>query len=262
MLTARPSQIAFGLLMTALGIQGLIIAKFTTIWAPVPADAPARNVFILITAALSLICGVGLLWSRSAPRAARGLLIAFVIWFILWRIRALFTASLVEGTWSAGATLVMIAASWTLFAVLATDADRNRFSFATGDRGVRIAQILYGIAMIPFGYAHFAYLQHTADLVPAWLPWHLAWAYFTGAAFIAAAIAILFNTRARLAIALSAAMMGAFGLFVWVPVVVKSTVTAGDWGEFASTVALTIGGWVVAESKMTTRSVTSPFAHS
>jgi uncharacterized membrane protein len=212
----------------------------------VPAGAPARALLVYLTATISLACGIGLLWRASAARAARGLLAAFVIWFLAWRVRALFIASLVEGTWSAGATLVMIAASWTLFAALATDGDRQRFGFATGDRGLRIAQVLYGVAMIPFGYAHFAYLQHTADLVPSWLPWHLAWACFTGGAFIAAALAILFNVRARLAVGLSAAMMGAFGLFVWVPVVVKANVSTGDWGEFASTVALTIGGWAVA----------------
>lgn len=250
----RAAQVAFALLMIGLGVQGLVIAKFTTAWAPVPVGVPGRALLVYLVAAVSLACGLGLLWQPAAVRAARGLLIAFVIWFLVWRVRALFIASLVEGTWSAGATLVMIAASWTLFAALATGSDREKFGFATGARGTRIAQVLYGIAMIPFGYAHFAYLQHTADLVPAWLPWHLGWAYVTGGAFIAAAIGILFNFQARLAVTLSAAMMGVFGLFVWVPVVLKPTVTAGDWGEFASTVALTVAAFAVAASPSTAKS--------
>jgi uncharacterized membrane protein len=241
-------QIAFALLMIVLGIQGLITGTFTTAWAPVPSGVPAREVLVYFVAAISLACGAGLLWRQSAAPAARGLLVSFTIWFLVWRVPALFTASLVEGTWSAGVTLVMIAASWALFVTLATDRDRERFGFATGDRGLRIACMLYGAAMIPFGYAHFAYIQHTTDLVPTWLPWRLGWAYFTGGAFIAAGFAILFGVYARLAIALSAAMMGVFGLFVWVPVVMKGNASAGDWGEFASTVALAVGGWAVAES--------------
>ncbi len=244
----RAGQVAFALLMIVLGIQGLITGKFTTAWAPVPSGVPAREMLAYLVSAISVACGAGLLWPRSAALAARVLFVSFAIWFLIWRVRALFIASLVEGTWSAGATLVMIAASWTLFATLATQRDRERFGFVTGDSGLRTACILYGVAMIPFGYAHFAYIQHTTDLVPTWLPGRLGWAYFTGGAFIAAGLAILFGVYVRLAAALSAAMMGVFGLFVWVPVVVKGNASAGDWGEFASTVALTIGGWVVAES--------------
>ncbi len=244
----RPGQAAFALLMIVLGIQGLITGKFTTVWAPVPSGVPAREMLAYVVAAISLACGAGLLLRQSSALAARVLFVSFAIWFLVWRVRALLIASLVEGTWSAGATLVMIAASWALFATLATDRDRERFGFATGDGGLRVAYILYGVAMIPFGYAHFAYIQHTTDLVPTWLPGRLGWAYFTGAAFIAAGLAILFGVYARLATALSAAMMGVFGLFVWVPVVMKGNASAGDWGEFASTVALTVGGWAVADS--------------
>jgi uncharacterized membrane protein len=230
----------FAATMIGLGILGLVKGDFSAVWQPVPKTAPARDILIYLCAAISIGVGVGLLWKRSAPIAARVLLASLVLWFLLWRVRPFFLASLVESTWSAGATLAMMAAAWVLCAPL-----------ATGKTGLRIAHVLYGLALLPFGYAHFAYIQHTADMVPSWLPWRLGWAYFTGVTFIAASLAIVTGVCARLAATLSAVQIALFGLLVWVPMMLSVSLNAFQQGEVATTVALTAAGWVVAESYRT-----------
>ena len=102
--------------------------------------------------------------------------------------------------------------------------------------------------MIPFGYAHFANIKGTAALVPGWLPWHVGWAHFTGSTFIAAGGAILIGGFARLAAALSALQMTLFGVLVWLPILAAGSTNAFQWMEFATTLALTAAGWVVADS--------------
>jgi uncharacterized membrane protein len=243
----------FAAVMIAFGIEGLIKGDFTAVWQPVPDGVPAREPLVYLCASIFLASGIGLLWRRTAALAARVLLASLVVWFLLWRVRGLSQLTLVDGTWSCGETMAMIAGAWVLYAVFASDWERKRLGFATGDNGVRIAAVLYGLALIPFGYAHFAYLQHTADMVPGWLPWHLGWAYFTGVTFIAAGVAIVFGVFARLAAALSALQMGLFGLLVWVPVLAAGHVSAFDQDEVASTLALTAAGWVVADSYHGTR---------
>ena len=243
-----PGHLAFAAVMIGLGIQGLIKGELTAVWQPVPKGVPAREALAYLCAFVSLACGIGLLWRRTASLAARVLLAALLLWLVLWRVRALFLASLIEGTWSFGETLVMAAGAWVLFAASATDWDRHHVSFATGERGLRIATALYGLGLIPFGYAHFANLKGTASLVPGWLPWHLGWAYLTGATFLAAGLAILFGICARLAAALSALQMGLFGLLVWVPILAAGKVGAFQWSEFATNLALTAAGWAVADS--------------
>ena len=243
---ASPGHAAFAVMMIALGVLGLIKRDFTVVWQPVPKGAPARELLIYLCALVSMASGLGLLVRRSAALAAGVLLSLLVLWLALWRVRALFLASLVEGTWSFGETLVMIAAAWVLFAWFA--AGRGRLDLLTGDKAVRIARALYGLGLIPFGYAHFAYVKVTADLVPGWLPWHLGWAYFTGVTFVVAGVSIIIGVFGRLAAALSTLQMALFFLLVWVPLASTRSLSAFQWDEFVANLALIAAGWVVTDS--------------
>lgn len=231
--------------MIALGILGLTKAEYVSLWSPLPHGASS---LAYLCALISLVCGIGLLWKRTAAAAVRVLLAYLLLWLLLLRVPGIFRASNVETWWAASQIAVMAAAAWVLYVCLGTDWDKRRLAFAAGDRGLRIARVFYGVALIPFGVAHFIYPKPTAALVPGWLPWHMAWTYSTGGAFIAAGLAVLIRLYARLAATLSALQIGLFTLLVWVPVVAAGSKQSFQWSETVISAALTVAAGVVAES--------------
>jgi len=238
----------FAATMIAVGILGFTQGDFAPVWEPVPKHVPARELLIYLSALVSVACGIGLLMPRTAALAARVLLACLLLWLLLFRLPMIFRAPAVEVSWEGCAeTVVVIAGAWVLYAWFAADKEQ-RVRFATGEQGLRIARVLYGLALIPFGLAHLFYVKDTAALVPGWLPWRVIWVHVTGYAYIAAGLAVLIGPYARLAAALSTLQMGLFTLLVWLPMVAAGSKDKFQWSETIVSLALTAGGWLVADS--------------
>jgi hypothetical protein len=91
------------------------------------------------------------------------------------------------------------------------------------------------------------YLPVTADLVPTWIPPNQRfWVLLTTIAFALAAIAILINRQARLALHLMTFMLALFGMLVWIPRLIAHPAAHLNWSEFGLTFLITGAAWMVA----------------
>lgn len=246
---ASVGHAVFAAVLIAVGILFLVKGDFGATGEGLAMGSRAHEALGYLHVAVFVACGVGLFWRRIAPHAARVLLVYELLRMLAFNMREIVLAPLSGLSYESwGETAVIVAAAWVLYAWFAGGWDKEHLNFATGDKGVRAARVFFGLAMLCFGQAHFAYLNLTAPLVPAWLSWHVGWAYFFGATYLAAGVAVLVGMYARLAAVLAAVQMGLFTVLVWVPIIANGHANTGQWREFTSSLLFTVAGWVVADS--------------
>jgi uncharacterized membrane protein len=85
------------------------------------------------------------------------------------------------------------------------------------DKLILFGPLFYAAPLAAFGTEHFTLTKIIASLVPAWIPWHMFWAYLVGACFIAAALSMVTRIQARLSASLLALNFFLFVVLMDVP---------------------------------------------
>jgi hypothetical protein len=118
--------------------------------------------------------------------------------------------------------LAMVGGAWVLGAGFPAD---KKISYPNESFVLQLANVgrfLIAISLVVFAVQHFLYAGFVANLIPGWIPARLFWAYFTGIAFVAAALAIATKKMMRLAATLLGTMFLLWVLVLHIPRVAGS----------------------------------------
>jgi uncharacterized membrane protein len=242
-------HLLFALGLAGLGVLSLFSGDFAYVWQPVPMGVPMRETLAHLSGILLLAGGIGLLVKRTASPAAFVLAVFLLGWVLVLQIPRVAHAPGNVGMWLGLAeSTVLMTGGWTLFAFLADPRARTHMKFVTGDRGTRLARLLFGLACLLLGLSHFVFVTGTAGMVPAWLPAHLGFAYLTGAGHIAAGLGVLFGVVPRLAATCEAAMISLFVLLIHIPGAAAEPPSRFAWTMVFVATALAGAVWIIAAS--------------
>jgi uncharacterized membrane protein len=242
----QPALMLFAVGMIGLGILAIVYDDFALVWQPVAAWVPGRTGLAYASGLLMLLCGFGLLFKPTVALSAR-ILFPYLIAWLLLKLPALIVAPQMEAVWLGfGELAVLLAGGWVLFARLAGVREGSMLAFLTGEKGVRMARILFAVFLVPIGLSHLVYVKETADLVPAWLPFRTGWAYLTGVGQIAAGLGVLFSIYPRAAATAEAGMLSLFTVLVWGPKILAAPRTRLPWTAFFISWVITAAAWLVA----------------
>lgn len=228
------ATIVAGLVLIYLGILNLVYRDSLLTWQPTPDGAPWKLPFAILSAILLIVSGIGLLLPP-------------------WRTRAAMLASGWVGLWALLLHLPHVAVAPNVGSLLGLgEASANALGLATltgcfvSGRRPLVLRLGFGLCLVIFGVSHFVYADFTAQMVPAWLPDRLGFAYLTGAIHALTGACLLAALRVRVAATIEALMMSSFVLLVHIPGVAQAPHDRMQLTMFGMASLLTLAAWLIA----------------
>jgi uncharacterized membrane protein len=130
-------------------------------------------------------------------------------------------------------------------------AARKSLTSAKGlEKVVVFGPIFFAAPLAVFGVEHFLYARSISQIVPRWMPAHMFWTYFVGAALIAGGVGIALRTCTRIAALLLGIMFVCFVLMIQIPNVAASPNDRFLWAIVGRDLALAGGAFALAATLM------------
>ena len=232
-----------GLAAILFGIVTLVWHDFNN-WQQIQAlgNVPHHEILAYIAAAIELLGGLAIQWTRTARAGAVALGSIFFVFALLWVPHIVAEPRVYDRWGNLFEQLSQVAGALVVYATLGrSDSER-------APRAARIGYILFGICVVSFTLEQLFYLSATADFVPKWIPpGQMFWAITTTIAFALVAIALLSGRSALLTSRLLTAMLIGFGLLVWLPAPFADPHKLINWAGNAENLAITGAAWIVTD---------------
>ena len=236
-------RIFFAIGLIGIGGQHFFFRQFVPTVVPLwPAWIPGRLFWVYLVGTILIVGGASILSGVKARTSATLLGGLFLLSLILLHIPGNLMAGVTSWIGWAGAFEAFSIAGCAL--VVAGTFPQPEAGSRPGtpspgtpmrwlDKMIPFGMYPFAILVIVYGIDHFIDLPFVSSLVPAWIPGHIFWTYFAGAALIASGLGMIFRVQARLAATLLGAMIFTWVLILHIPRAVADPYS-GVGGEWSS----------------------------
>ena len=244
---AQIGRVMFIVVIGALGIQTFICSAFIYELEPVPSWIHAQVVLANLTGFFLVAACLGLVITRLTRLAAVSLGTLLLLWVLILHIRLLVPNPAPDLSF-AFETLALSGIAWTLAMETPPGSGKFQRLNAVIDTVAKLGRYGFAISLLAFCVVNFIYHDFIAGMIPAWIPAHQFWAYFTGVASLAAGVSILTRVQVRLAGTLLGIMYGSWVLVIHIPYIAANPDSRGMWTDMLITLALSGGAWIIVGS--------------
>jgi len=213
----KTARISYGILIAGLGAQQIMYGDFRPVILPQFPASPALATCAYIAGALLIIAGIAIIFDKKTRTVSLFLGGILLLLFICCQIPYELIADPNYkhlAVWTSAFKELALSGSALIVAGSFPDGDeyeqKKDFITSLVEKIIPLGSVFFSIMMIVFGIDHFLYAGWIATLVPNWMPGHVFWTYFAGAALICSGLAII----ARVQVKLSALLLGIM-IFLW-----------------------------------------------
>ena len=240
-------RILFAIGIAAFGAQYLLHGHYLGGLPPVPPWAPGGFIGAYLVGVFLIVAAVSIAaqWNAHLFAALLGTLFLLCVLFLHLQH---FSDVIHKGNDRTRALepLALAAAAFVLAGTFSiSSAKSSPWQTALGIAS-KLARFVFVFTLIIFGWQHFEYAAYLATLVPAWLPAHLLWIYFTGAGFIAAGASIALKILGRLGATLLGLMFFLWVVILHAPRVCANLHNADEWSSLFVALAMAGASFLIA----------------
>lgn len=239
-------RIFYGMAIAGMGCQTVYDKDFPYMLLPPNyTGIPGFKFIAIIAGTLFVLTGICIVFKKIARQISLllggVLLLIFCFYFIPYQFMAA-SRFMHFGEWENAAKELALAGGAFVIAGPFPGKDRNALFRLLG-KLAPYGTAIFAITILSFGIDHFVYGKDAAGYVPAWVPYHVFWIYFAGAALLASSTAIILRIKTRLAASLLGAMIFTWFIILHIPYVIAATTAADRAGETISAfIALAYSG--------------------
>jgi uncharacterized membrane protein len=251
----RLGQLFLAIPMVAFGVQHFIYMDFVTrVFPRLPAWIPKPSFLAGVFGAFLIVTGAAIIFGKSARLAALLLGAVILASFALLHLPLVLADPGTGNLWTkAGKALALAGGSLLVAGSLSIEPGTRAGGLAKMEKAlarlIPLGRFFLGAFLILCGILHFRYAEYVAGLVPAWIPGHLFWTYFSGAALIAGGLGIMIPMTARLAASLTAIMIFLWFVFLHIPRALADLHDANETTAVFEALAMTGAAILVAVAK-------------
>lgn len=234
-------RIFFGIAMVVMGFTTICYKVFPYMLLPPQFLTPGHPIITYISGTLLMLAGFFIVLQKKTSTVSLLLGCVLLLIFCFLYIPFMFSANsnykhLTEWE-NAEKELALAGGAFVIASCFSVKIKNHQNSF--WGNLLSFGSVLFSVPIISFGILHFIYGKDVATMVPSWIPFHLFWIYFAGAALIGSGLAIIWNIRSRLFAALLGTMIFIWFIILHMPGVIASS--PAELGDQITSACLALG---------------------